>query len=48
MRFCSDCEFLNLKDKKKDGIYMCKKCKKYMNSSTDACKDFERDLSTNN
>ena len=48
MRFCSDCEFLNTKDKKKDGIYMCEKCKKYMNSSTDACDKFERDLSTNN
>ena len=48
MKFCSDCEFLDVKDKKKDGIYKCKQCKKYMNSSTDACDKVEKDLSTNN
>ena len=30
-KYCSDCVFLNQKDKKMDGIYKCKQCKKYVN-----------------
>lgn len=52
MRFCSDCEFLDTKDKKKDGIYKCKKIKDknkcYVNSSQDACDKFEKNYNTNN
>ncbi|HIR74783.1 TPA: hypothetical protein IAB95_04725 [Candidatus Ventrenecus avicola] len=46
-KYCSDCAFLNLKDKKMDGIYKCKKCKSYVNTTMDACNQFSLDYSRN-
>jgi peptide methionine sulfoxide reductase MsrB len=40
-RYCSDCENMNLKDKKCDGLYKCKATKKYVFACQDACDKFE-------
>lgn len=47
-KYCSDCDNLNLKDKKGSGIYKCKKCKKYVPTSAEACKDFKNCYSRSN
>ena len=46
-KYCSDCDNLNLKDKKGNGVYKCKKIKKYVPTSAPACKDFANCYSRN-
>ncbi len=46
-KYCSDCEFLQLKDKKKDGIYKCAFCKKYVNTTNNQCENFSETYSRN-
>lgn len=46
-KYCSDCVFLNQKDKKMDGIYKCKQCKKYVNTTYAACDKFSGNYSLN-
>ncbi len=46
-KYCSDCVYLNLQEKKTDGLYKCKKCKKYTISSNLACEQFEETYQRN-
>ena len=46
-RYCSDCEKLDLKDKKCDGLYKCKVTKKYVYACQDACDKFENNYNMN-
>ena len=41
-RYCSDCINFNTKDKKVDGVCMCKKIKKHIPGNTPACDKFEK------
>ena len=45
--YCSDCEYLNEKKKKIDGIYECKKIKKDVLANAEACDKFEECYSRN-
>ena len=45
--YCSDCEFLNEKKKKADGLYECKKIKKNVLANAPACDKFEESYSRN-
>jgi hypothetical protein len=38
---CSDCDNLNVKDKKCDGVYKCKITKKYVNACNHGCDKFK-------
>ena len=40
-KYCSDCEYLNTSKKKADGLYECKKNKKFVLANTEACPKFE-------
>lgn len=40
-KYCSDCDNLNVKDNKGDGLYKCQKTKKYILACNEACDKFE-------
>lgn len=44
-KYCSDCAKFNTKDKKVDGVCMCKAIKKYIPANTPACSKFEKSYS---
>lgn len=44
-KYCADCANFNTKDKKADGICMCKKIKKHIPANTPACDKFEKSYS---
>lgn len=44
-RYCSDCTKFNTKDKKADGVCMCKVLKKHIPANTPACDKFEKSYS---
>ena len=46
-RYCSDCENLNLKDNKGDGLYKCKATKKYVFACQEACDKFQNNYNMN-
>ena len=46
-RYCSDCENLNIKDSKGDGLYKCKATKKYVFACQDACNKFSNNFNMN-
>lgn len=39
-KYCSDCDYLNTKKNKGDGIYECKKNKKFVLANMPACDKF--------
>lgn len=41
-RYCADCENLNTKDSKGEGVYKCKKRKQYVYAHTEACENFDK------
>lgn len=44
-KYCSDCDYLNVKNSKCEGVYECKKTKEYTNACTVACQNFEKSYS---
>lgn len=44
-RFCSDCANFNTKDKKAEGVCMCKVIKKHIPANTPACDKFSKSYS---
>jgi|GEM_PF-1464621 len=46
-KYCSDCDFLNTKDSKYDGVYKCSKKKDYTNANNYSCENFANSYGRN-